>query len=50
MGRSKDIRMLVVHGFARLVAHGHNMELQPDILARSETSRCDPEPTSTFEP
>jgi peptide/nickel transport system substrate-binding protein len=36
MGRSKDIRMLVVYGYARLVAHDHNMELRPDILERYE--------------
>ena len=36
MGRSKDIRMLVVYGYARLVAYDHNMELRPDILERYE--------------
>ena len=36
MGRSKDIRMLVVYGYARLVGHDHNMELRPDILERYE--------------
>ncbi len=36
MGRSKDIRMLVVYGYARLVSYDHNMELRPDILERYE--------------
>ena len=36
MGRSKDIRMLVVYGYARLVGYDHNMELRPDILERYE--------------
>ena len=36
MGRSKDIRMLVVYGYARLVAHDHKLELRPDILERYE--------------
>jgi peptide/nickel transport system substrate-binding protein len=36
MGRHKDIRMLVVYGYARLVAYDHDMELRPDILERYE--------------
>jgi len=36
MGRSKDIRMLVVYGYARLVGYDHDMELRPDILERYE--------------
>ncbi len=36
MGRSKDIRMLVVYGYARLVGYDHDMELRPDLLERYE--------------
>ena len=32
--RAKDIRLLVVYGYARLVAYDHKFELRPDILAR----------------
>ncbi|MEQ8391661.1 MAG: ABC transporter substrate-binding protein [Thalassospira sp.] len=32
MGRSKDIRMAVVYGYARLVGYDPDLNLQPDIL------------------
>ena len=32
MGRAKDIRMMTVYGYARLVCYDTNFELQPDIL------------------
>ncbi|MBT5049277.1 MAG: ABC transporter substrate-binding protein [Rhodospirillaceae bacterium] len=32
MSRAKDIRMMVVYGYARLVAYTENYELVPDIL------------------
>ncbi|WP_417805221.1 ABC transporter substrate-binding protein [Thalassospira lucentensis] len=32
MGRSKDIRMAVVYGYARLIGYDENLDLQPDIL------------------
>ena len=32
MGRSKDIRMAVVYGYARLVGYDQDLNLQPDIL------------------
>ena len=34
MGRVKDIRMMVVYGYARLVGYGRDLELRPDILER----------------
>ena len=36
MGRQKDIRMLVVYGYARLVGYNRNLELAPDILESVE--------------
>lgn len=30
--RSKDIRQMVVYGYARLVGYDHNYEMQPDLL------------------
>ncbi|MDK3074767.1 ABC transporter substrate-binding protein [Sedimentitalea sp. JM2-8] len=33
VSRSKDIRQMVVYGYARLVGYNHLYELQPDILA-----------------
>ena len=36
MGQPKDVRMMVVYGYSRLVAYDHNMELRPDILERYE--------------
>lgn len=32
MGRSKDIRMMMVYGYARLVGYNPDLELAPDIL------------------
>jgi peptide/nickel transport system substrate-binding protein len=32
MGREKDIRMMVVYGYARLVAYNEDLELVPDLL------------------
>ncbi len=36
MGRSKDIRMMVVYGYARLVGYDRNYQLKPDLLADVE--------------
>ena len=36
MGREKDVRMLVVYGYARLVAYNPEFELVPDILESYE--------------
>lgn len=36
IGRSKDVRLLVVYGYARLVGYDENFELVPDILERFE--------------
>lgn len=33
MGKQKDIRMMMVYGYARLVAYDENLNLVPDILA-----------------
>lgn len=33
MGAPKDIRMMTVYGYARLVAYNENLELVPDLLA-----------------
>ncbi len=30
--RSRDVRLLVVYGYARLVAYGRDLELEPDLL------------------
>ncbi|MCH9670879.1 MAG: ABC transporter substrate-binding protein [Gammaproteobacteria bacterium] len=32
MGRSKDVRLMVVYGYARLVGYDDHLALQPDIL------------------
>ncbi|MEE8211666.1 MAG: ABC transporter substrate-binding protein [Acidiferrobacterales bacterium] len=34
MGRSKDVRMMVVYGYARLVGYDENFNIAPDILER----------------
>ncbi len=34
MGGQKDIRMITVYGYARLVGYDRNLQLQPDILLR----------------
>ena len=36
MGRAKDVRQMVVYGYARLVKYGRNFELVPDILEAVE--------------
>jgi peptide/nickel transport system substrate-binding protein len=36
MAKDRDIRMLVVYGYARLVGYDENLELVPDILERIE--------------
>jgi len=36
MGRQKDIRLLVVYGYARLVGYNRDLELAPDILESIE--------------
>ena len=45
IGRSRDMRMLVVYGYARLVGYDRNLELVPDMLEsyRGEgRARCSP--------
>lgn len=39
MGREKDIRMMVVYGYARLVAFNEDLELVPDILKDVEVEK-----------
>jgi len=34
MGSAKDVRQMVVYGYARLVGYNHRLELEPDILER----------------
>ncbi len=36
MGKQKDIRQMVIYGYARLVAYNTDLELVPDILDRIE--------------
>jgi peptide/nickel transport system substrate-binding protein len=36
IGRAKDVRLLVVYGYARLIGYDENFELQPDILKSYE--------------
>lgn len=36
MGKTKDIRMMVVYGYARLVGYNRNLELIPGILEKFE--------------
>tara|TARA_R110002167_G_scaffold75350_7_gene210279 strand:+ start:393 stop:2321 length:1929 start_codon:yes stop_codon:yes gene_type:complete len=36
IGRAKDVRLLVVYGYARLVAYNEDFELEPDILESYE--------------
>ncbi len=38
IGRSRDVRMLVVYGYSRLVGYDRNLELVPDILEGIEVS------------
>jgi peptide/nickel transport system substrate-binding protein len=36
MGRQKDIRLMVVYGYARLVGYDRNLKLKPDICEKVE--------------
>jgi peptide/nickel transport system substrate-binding protein len=36
IGRSRDVRMLVVYGYARLVGYDRNLEIVPDLLESVE--------------
>ena len=36
VGRSKDIRLMVVYGYARLVAYDQDFNIKPDLLERFE--------------
>ncbi len=36
MARSKDVRMMVVYGYARLVGYDRDLKIKPDILERVE--------------
>ncbi len=36
MGRSKDVRMMVVYGYSRLVGYDENLAIVPDVLERIE--------------
>ena len=36
VGRSRDTRLLVVYGYARLVGYDRNLELVPDLLESFE--------------
>ena len=36
IGRAKDVRLLVVYGYARLIGYNENFELVPDILESYE--------------
>ena len=38
IGRSRDVRMLVVYGYSRLVGYDRNLELVPDILESIQVS------------
>ena len=38
MGRAKDIRMMVVYGYARLVGYDRELNLGPDILERVDVT------------
>ncbi len=38
MGRAKDIRLMVVYGYARLVGFDRDLNLKPDILEKIEVS------------
>ena len=38
MGRAKDIRMMMVYGYARLVGYDPNLEIVPDILESFEVA------------
>lgn len=36
MGKSRDVRLMVVYGYARLVGYNEDLEIVPDILERIE--------------
>ncbi|MSO65104.1 MAG: ABC transporter substrate-binding protein [Alphaproteobacteria bacterium] len=36
IGRSREVRLMVVYGYARLVAYNEKLELEPDLLERFE--------------
>lgn len=36
MGKAKDVRMMTVYGYARLVGFNNELQLQPDLLERIE--------------
>lgn len=36
MGRAKDIRLMMVYGYARLIAYNPQLDLEPDILEKIE--------------
>ncbi len=38
MGRAKDIRLMVVYGYSRLVGYDRDLSIQPDILEKIEVS------------
>ncbi|MEL7542757.1 MAG: ABC transporter substrate-binding protein [Pseudomonadota bacterium] len=38
LGRSKDIRLMSVYGYARLVGYGRKLNLQPDLLEAVDVS------------
>ena len=38
IGRARDVRMLVVYGYARLVGYDRNLQIAPDILESIEVS------------
>lgn len=38
VGRAKDIRLMVVYGYARLICYDENLELQPDIARAVDVS------------
>ena len=39
IGRSRDVRMLTVYGYARLVGYDRNLEIVPDILQSIEVEK-----------
>ena len=39
MGRNKDVRLMVVYGYSRLVGYTQNYELMPDILESVDNER-----------
>ena len=36
VGRARDVRLLVVYGYARLVGYSEHLELEPDLLRAVE--------------